>query len=46
MLVGPASPRAEEPVLAGFSLAPTGALDESDDPGVRTSVIGLPREDE
>jgi hypothetical protein len=43
MLVGPASPRVEEPVLAGFSLAPTGAVDESDDPGARTSVIGLPR---
>jgi hypothetical protein len=33
----------EEPVLAGFSLAATGAFDETDDPGVRTSVIGLPR---
>jgi len=30
-------------VLAGFSLAPTGAFDESDDPDARTSVIGLPR---
>ena len=30
-------------MLAGFSLALTGAFDESDDPGARTSVIGLPR---
>ena len=46
MLVGPASPRVEEPVLAGFSLAPSGAFDESDDPAARTSVIGLPRKEE
>jgi len=43
MLVGPASPRVQEPVFAGFSLAPTGAVDESDDAGARASVIGLPR---
>jgi len=30
-LVGPAFPRVEEPVRAGFWLAPTGACDESDD---------------
>ena len=42
---GPAFPRVEEPVLAGFSLPPTGAFDESDHPGVRTSVIGLPRKE-
>jgi hypothetical protein len=40
----PASPRVEEPVLAGSSLAPTDAFDGSDDPGARTSVIGLPRQ--
>ena len=43
LAVGPPFPRVEEPVFAGFSLALTGAFDESDDPGARTSVIGLPR---
>jgi hypothetical protein len=32
----------EEPVLAGFWLAPTGACDESDDPRAGTGVIDLP----
>jgi hypothetical protein len=34
----------EEPVLAGFWLAPTGAFGESDDPHAGTGVIGLPRQ--
>ena len=36
-------PRVEEPVLAQFSLAPTGAFNESDDPRAGTGVIGSPR---
>jgi hypothetical protein len=39
----PAFPRGEEPVLAEFWLAPTGAFHESDDPRAGTGVIGLPR---
>jgi hypothetical protein len=39
----PAFPREEEPVLAQFWLAPTGAFHESDDPHDGIGVIGLPR---